>query len=278
MTKNTLAAGMVLAAAFTASPAAAQTAVKADGQYVMLSYFKVDPQQAAAYEDWIKTKSKAFYTALMNEPGSNLWGWSIAQILYPGMDEDAPTHVASLIYNGPPQGGDNAARADALLKQVTGMEGAEARKKLASMREALGSELVRGIAWTPGSSPEGSYRVVGYYKSETGSAAENRQISRDVWQPVYAKAAAAGKLLAWSSWSYVFPRGTDTQYDMLTATTFKDLPAAVQGYLPSAADFSAAHPDANLVSAVDQLRGARKMSKAMVSRIIATAQKNVTRQ
>jgi len=146
------------------------------------------------------------------------------------------------------------------------------------MRETLGSELLRGVAWTPGSSPDGSYRVVTYSKSEPGSMAENRQITQNVWQPVYAKAAASGKLLAWSSWSYVFPRGADTKYDLLNAATYKDLPSAIQGYLPSAADFSAAHPDGNLVSAVDQLRGARKTSKVMVSRIIATASKNVTRQ
>lgn len=272
------AAAIVLAAVFTAAPAPAQTVAKADGQYVMLSYFKVDPQEVAAYEDWVKTKSKAFYTAMMNEPGSNMWGWSIARIMYTGVDEDAPTHVASMIFNGPPQGNEASGRFDALLKQATGMEAAEARKKLASMREALGSELVRGVAWTPGSSPEGSYRVVSYYKGETGSMSENRQLTRDVWQPVFAKAAAAGKLLAWSSWSYVFPRGGDTPHDQLTATTFKDLPSAIQGYLPSASDFAAAHPDVNYVSAVDQLRGTRKMSKAMVSRIIATAQKNVTRQ
>jgi hypothetical protein len=178
---------------------------------------------------------------------------------------------------GPPPGADNAA-ADGVIKKVTGMEPADYRKKLAGLREALGTELVRGIAWAPGDTPDGSFRVVSYLKAEPRRASAFRDDSRQVWQPVMAAAVRDGKFINWSSWSYVFPRGADTPYDLITATTYKDLPSAVRGYTATAADFLKVHPSGGYVSAVDELRDSRKITRTVVSRILATSTKPVARQ
>lgn len=276
MAKSMLLA-LSIASAFSANVAFGQDAVKAEDQYVVLSYFKVDPQNQAAYEELLRTTSKKIYTEMMNQPGSNMWGWNISRILFNGTDEDAPTHVAAAIYNGPPPGTDNPA-ADAVIKKITGMERAEYMKKLAGLREALGTELVRGISWTAGSSPEGTFRVVSYLKAEPRKATAFRDANRSVWQPVMAAAVRDGKLLAWSTWGYVFPRGENTPYDLLTAASYTDLPSAVRGYTASAADFLKVHPSASFVSAVDELRDSRKVSRTVVSLIIASSSKNVTRQ
>lgn len=276
MTRKLLLA-VTLAGAFSANLSFGQEAVKAEDQYVVLSYFKVDPQNQAAYEELLQNTSKKIYTEMMNQPGSNMWGWNVARVLYQGTDEDAPTHVSAAIFNGPPPGTDNAA-ADGVIRKITGMEPAAYRKKLAGLREALGTELLRGVAWAGGSSPEGSFRVVSYLKAEPRKAGAFRDATRRVWQPVMAAAARDGKIVAWSTWGYIFPRGSDTPHDLMTATTYKDLPSAVRGYLASSADFMKVHPDGGYVNAVDELRDSRKTSKTMVSRILASSSKSVTRQ
>ncbi|NWF84642.1 MAG: hypothetical protein HXY18_12515, partial [Bryobacteraceae bacterium] len=267
-----------LASALAANLSFGQDAVKAEDQYVVLSYFKVDQENLAAFEEWSRTNSKKVFTEMMNQAGSNLWGWNVARILYRGPDDDAPTHVAASIYNGPPPGTLEPAALDALYKKITAMDPAEYRKRLNSLRELLGTELVRGIAWAGGSSPEGSYRVVTYSRLEPRRAAAHREAAASTWQPIYAAAAKEGKILAWSSWSYVFPRGMDAPYDILGATTYKDLPAAVRGYTNMQADFLKVHPTKSWVGAVDEFRGNVTNRKAVVSRIIASVSKNVTRQ
>lgn len=278
MTTGTTLLAVTLAGVLASGLTFGQETVKAEDQYVVLSYFKVDQQNLAAFEEWSRTNSRKFYTELMNQPGSNMWGWSLARILYRGPDEDGPTHVASMIYNGPPPGALESAVIDALSKKISGMDPAEYRKKLASLREPLGTELVRGIAWAGGSSPEGSYRVVAYSKLEPRRAAAHRVAAVSTWQPIYAAAAKGGKVLSWSSWSYVFPRGMDTSYDILGATTYKDLHSAVRGFTNMQEEFLKVHPGKSWVGAVDEFRGNVTNRKTVVSRIIASVAKNVTRQ
>ena len=278
MTTRPLALAAMLASLFATIPAFGQQSAKADEQYIVLSYFKVDAQNQAAYEEMLRTTSKQFYTELMNQPGSNMWSWNAARVMFGGTREDTPTHVTAAIYNGPPPGAPDPAVTDSIMKKVSGMEPAEYRRKLASLREPLGTELIRGIAWTPTTSPEGSYRVTSYAKAELHRAADFRAQSQNVWQPVMAAAARDGKILSWSTWSYVFPRGGDATHDILTATSYKDLPSAVQGYLASAADFLKVHPNGAYVNAVDLLRDSRRVSMTTVSRVLAITSKNVTRQ
>ncbi len=120
--------------------------------------------------------------------------------------------------------------------------------------------------------------MISYGKVEPRKANAIQDSTRSVWQPVCASAAKDGKILAWSAWRYVFPRGTDAPLDLLSTMTFDDLPSAVRGYLANAADFQKVHPNANFVSAVDELRDPRRVTKTLVSRIIASVSKNVTRQ
>jgi hypothetical protein len=259
-------------------PANGQSAVKAEDAYVVLSYFQVAQENQTAYEQLLTTTSKKFYTELMNQPGSNMIAWNASRIMYRGIHGNPATHVSAIVYNGPPPGGDNVALMEKLMRQASGLEPAEYRNKLNGLRKQLGTELVRGIAWTQGATTEGAYRVVTYSKAETGKLAAIREMTRNVWLPVYAAAAHNGKVLGWSAWSYVFPRGGEAPYDLLNATMYKDLAAAVAGYLPSGAEFEKIHPATGYISAVDELRGARKTGIVLVSRILTAIAKPVARQ
>lgn len=277
MMRRTLLFAVLLVGAFAPGLSHAQETVKAEDQYLVLSYFKVSGENQAAYEENLRNVSKKIYTELMNQPGSNMWGWNVVRVLYRGTDEDAPTHVSAAIYNGPPPGGANAA-ADAVIRKVTGMEPAAYRKKLDTMREAVGSELVRGIAWAGGNSVEGSYRVVSYGKLQPHRAAAHREATVSTWRPVYAAAVNDGKILGFSAWSQVFPRGADAPHDVLRAVTYKDLPSAVRGYQGMQADFTKAHPNKSWISTVDEFRDNVTTRNTVVSLILASTSKNVTRQ
>ncbi len=77
----------------------------------------------------LRTTTKKFYTELMNQPGSNMWGWNVARVLYRSVDEDGPTHALALICNGPPQGTLETSLADSVMKKVSGLDPAEYRKR-----------------------------------------------------------------------------------------------------------------------------------------------------
>jgi hypothetical protein len=267
------------ASLFLSTPASAQTPAKAEDQYLVLTYLQVAPEHTAAYDEILRTTAKTFYTEMMNRPGQNAWAWSVAKMLFSGIHGNQATHVAAIVFSGPPPSGSlDLKLADEILKKVANMEPAEYRKKLAGMRKELGTELWRGVAWTPAGSAEGSYRVVAYSKVAPRKAADYREVSSRVWRPLYAAAAEQGNLIGWSTWSSVFPRGEGTPYNALTATTFKDLPSAVRGFTPSASDFHKVHPNASFISAVDQIRDLRPLGTVVVSEIIAASQKSVTRQ
>jgi hypothetical protein len=278
MTTRTMLPAVLLAGAFMSNPAPAQEALKAEDQYVVLSYFKVEPENQAAYEENLSTVSKKIFAELMNQPGSNLWGWNAGRVLYRGTDEDAPTHVSASIYNGPPSGAVDTPAADAVIRKVTGMEPAAYRKRLASLRTALGSELARGIAWAGGNTPEGSFRVVSYGKLEPRRTTAYREAVISTWQPVYAAAVKEGKIVAHSVWSLVFPRGADSPYDVLSAIVYKDLPSAVRGYTGMQEDFMKVHPKKTWISAVDEARANVTTRNTVVTRVFTSTSKNVTRQ
>ncbi len=130
--------------------------------------------------------------------------------------------------------------AETVIKRLSGQELAEYRKKLASLRTMPGSELVGGITWVGGSSAGGSYRVVTYSRIE--------------------------------------PRGADAPHDHLASMTYKDLPSAVRGYENMQADFTKTHPTKSWIGAVDEWGTNVAVGKTIVSRIIASVSKNVTRR
>jgi hypothetical protein len=250
----------------------AQQTVNVENQYVAITYFHVPADKDAEYNQVLRASSKKYYEELINQPGSNLWAWGVARMLYTGTHGGEANYVSSSLYDGPPANPNTAAN-DALLRKVTGQDPEEYRRHLNTLRTVVGTELLRGIAWARGPVPEDSYRVVSYLKITTNKGAAFRDLIKQAWQPIYADALKEGKILGWGAWGYVFPRGADTPYDALTSMTFKDLPSAVKGLEGMDAAFAKAHPGVSMVGAIDALRDTRKVTRTVLSRILVSAQK-----
>jgi hypothetical protein len=250
----------------------AQQARKADNQYAVLTYMRVPAENIAEYTEILRNNSKKVFTELMNQPGSNLWAWSSAQMTYSGTHGGEANFVAASVYDGPPPNPNDAAL-DAATRKVTGQDPVEYRKKLNTLRTVVGSELIRGVAAARGSSQEGYYRVTTYAKLTPQKGAAYRAQTAAVWQPVYESLVKDGTIVSWGAWQYVFPRGAETPYDLVNSTTYKDLPSAVKGIESMSQIFLKVHPDQNMVSAVDESRSNSKVVRTVLARIVAMAQK-----
>lgn len=279
MMSKTLIALAVLSGLIAAPSINAQTKLKADDQYVIITYFSVPPENQAAYEALVVKESSKIYQKMIDAPGSNLWAWNFGRFVYNGVHGNPATHVGAAIFNGPPPDADMvAAQQDEIVKGIVGTEATAFRQKLNGMRKVLGVELVRGIAWAPGETAAGQYRTITYLKNPPNKAAEYRAMIRDTWQPIWAAAVADNKVTSWSSWSYVFPRGASTPYSAISVSYFKDVETAIKGTVPTAQYAQKLFPDRSFVGMVDSLRSASTSEMVALTKVLATIQKSgVTR-
>ena len=197
--------------------------------YAVVTYYKVLPGQGAAYEAYVKTTSKKFYQELGNV-SPNLAHWSVARVMYKGIEGQDIDYVSAVVTAGPPP--EPGANLDAIYAKL-GTTQAEQAKTLSGMRTSVGSEVLRRIAGTSatgaGVYKEGDIRVSNLIRIKPGMASQFADRAVTATQPTMQEAVAQGDLKAWSMWTRVFPSGAATSYDAMGVTTYKDLAGAIGG-------------------------------------------------
>jgi hypothetical protein len=197
--------------------------------YAVVTYYKVLPGQGEAYKTYVKTTSKKFYQELANAYPSMVH-WSIAQVMYKGIEGQDADYVSALVTAGPPA--EPGGNMDPIYAKL-GMTQAEQTKVLSGMRTIVGSEVLRRIAGTSatgaGTSKEGDIRVSNLIRIKPGMAGEFADRALTLTQPTMQEAVAQGDGKAWSMWTRVFPSGAATSYDVMGVMTYTDLASALGG-------------------------------------------------
>jgi hypothetical protein len=203
--------------------------------FAVVTYYKVLPGQGEAYQAFVTTTSKKFYQELLTMDPT-LVHWSVARVMYKGIEGQDFDYVSATVTSGPPA--EPGRNLDAIYAKL-GTTQAEYAKKLAVMRVAVGSEVLRSIAGASaagsGALKEGDFRVSNLIRIKPGMGGEYADRAATLTQPTMREAAAQGDIKGWSVWTRMFPAGTATRYDVLGVTTFKDLASALGGPYPNRA-------------------------------------------
>jgi hypothetical protein len=263
-----LAKSVTILTALAAAMVCGQTTPTPPDAYASIIYLKVNPGSQAALEELANTTLRQIYGSLLKEPRTNFTGWNFSRITYRGLDEDAPTHISVAFFNGPPDP-DFTTRYQAAVKKVTGAEPVELTRKMAALRQVVGTELFQGIAWA-GSAPEGSFRVTYHSKAAPMRLAAAADNAASVWKPVYDAAVKEGAILAYTMGRAVFPRGDAVDHDLIYTITYKDLASAIKGYSVAPEMFRKIHPKMSYIGAVDQNRELRSIRKTFLSRLLSS--------
>ncbi|MEI6667534.1 MAG: hypothetical protein WCP29_05195 [Acidobacteriota bacterium] len=197
--------------------------------YVVVTYLKALPGQAAAYETYVKTTSKKFYQELANV-SPNLVHWSLARVMYKGIEGfDVDYISASVTVGPPPEPGSNS---DPIYAKL-GTTQAEQTKILSGLRTSVGTDVLRRVAGTSatgaGGYKEGDIRVSNLIRIKPGMASAFVDRNVTLAQPTMQEAVAQGDGKGWSMWSRVFPSGAATSYDAMGVTIYKDVASALGG-------------------------------------------------
>jgi hypothetical protein len=197
--------------------------------YAVVTYYKVLPGQGPAYEAYVKTTSAKFYQELANAYPS-LVHWSIARVMYKGIEGLDFDYVSALVTAGPPA--EPGANMEPIYAKL-GMTQAEQTKVLSGLRTVVGSEVLRRIAGTSATgavnSKAGDIRVSNLIRIRPGMAGEFADRALTLTQPTMQEAVAQGDSKSWSMWTRVFPSGAATSYDAMGVTSYKDLASALGG-------------------------------------------------
>ena len=182
--------------------------------YVVVSYFKTAPGMQDAYREFVTGTSKKFYQELLKEQPT-LVHWSVARVMFTGVDGPSYDFVGAAVYAGPPP--EPKTYPDVLYQKVSGMTRADYMKKLDGLRTAVGSDLLRSVARVaaPGTIKEGDFRAVNQLRVSPGMNDEFTEMVRTTTLPLMDARRGAGELKSWSMWTRVFPAGAGTAYDAL---------------------------------------------------------------
>ena len=242
--------------------------------YVVISYFKTAPGMQDAYREFVTGTSKKFYEEMLKEQPT-LVHWSVARVVFTGVDGPGYDYVGAAVYAGPPP--EPKTYPDAMYQKASGMTRVDYMKKLEGLRTALGSELVRSVARlaAPGTLKEGDFRVANQLRVTPGMGDEFTAMIRTMTQPMMDARRTAGELKSWSMWTRVFPAGVGTPYDALQVSYFKDLASAVKGLdgTKTPEYFGKANPGKNYGTYVNNVRDYAQSQFRGVHQVVALVER-----
>lgn len=266
-------AALVALARPTAAPA--QTTMDWDKQtYRTALTLKALPGQAAALAEFYKTGPGAKTVQARLKDNPKLQSWSLLRNVYPGDAGVEVDHLISVTTSGAPSE-PNPELNQRIAREAAGMSYADYMARVRSMTNQVG-QILSHIHHMTAAAPiaEGDYVVVRRLKTRENQAQALYALARERMLPLAEEQVkAGGTFKAWSFAHVSFPTGESTSFDATESRAFKDLASAVAstgGAGSSAATrFAKKFPDQSYTAYIDSFRGAAKIVRTEVYRVVA---------
>jgi hypothetical protein len=268
MKRFILLSAIAMAALFSLATANAQQKIN----YRVSTYVKIAPDKEAAALEFAKTNGTKLIREMMNSGQTPLTAIALQKVVYTGVPALDYNYIQTSTYNGaPPE--PNATALDPVYRKATGMGVQEYGQKLAAIGTVVGTMVYRVEAAVPGSqTAEGNYIQVVRWKITPQRGADYGNYMQKMQLPLNAQAMKDGRNIGWSTARVVYPGGADAPFDSYTATTMKDLAAALptapgnpdQGQL----SFAKVFPGQNFSAFVDAGRSLRRAVRSDLIRVM----------
>jgi len=240
--------------------------------YRVSTYLKISPDKEAAALEFARTNGTKLIREMMNAGKTPLTAIALQKIVYTGVPALDYNYIQTNTYEGAPQE-PNIGALDPIYRKATGMSMQEYGQKLAAIATVVGTMVYRVEAAVPASqNAEGNYIQVVRWKITPQRGADYGNYMQKMQLPLNAQAMRDGRIVGWSTARVVYPGGADAPFDAYTATTMKDLSAALptsagnpdQGQL----NFAKVFPGQNFTAFVDEGRALRRAIRSDLVRVM----------
>lgn len=240
-------------------------------RYAQGLYIKVAPGQGQAIVDFYKTGLGSKAIRAMQKANTNITGWSLRQVLYPGEKAPASNYLILTAMQGPP-GTPNPTKRDEVYRGATGLTYAQYQQKVRGMSELVGTALFHVHDMTPGyQTDEGDIVVARRLKTAPGKNQEYNQFIRNMRLPLVTERAKIGQIKGFVFSHPAFGAGTSQEWDATESLVYKDLASALPGPTPSGAMrelFAKVHPGKDLAEFQKNQREMATLVRTDVYRVV----------
>lgn len=213
--------------------------------FAISDLMKVKPGSEDKYLDLERNFWKPIHQERINQ--GKISGWILYRVLYTGTS-DLYNYVTVTFFDNPAKLENSWAGIDA-KKILQGKDVDKAYNETLQCRDLVRSNLIMKIdeAVPETNSGPAKYIQVDYMKVKPGNEGAYLDAEKNIWKPVHQEFIKAGTRVGWSLWGNVYPAGSGTDYQYVTANFFSDFSKI------GAADYDAAFKKAHAGKDIDAL-------------------------
>lgn len=217
--KKTMLISLILAFVLSISPRFGD-AQNAPTVFAIVDLMKVKPGDDAKYIALEKNVWKPLHQERINK--GLITGWILYKVLYTG-SSDTYNYVTITFF-------DNEANLEdpwSGIDPKTILNGRDVDKDMyetLESRDLVSSNLImrQDEVIQESGSDDIKYLEVDYMKVKPGNEGAYLETEENIWKPVHNEFIKAGSRAGWSLWSQVFPAGSASDYQFITANYFSD--------------------------------------------------------
>lgn len=188
--------------------------------FAIVDFMKVKPADEGKYLDIEKTIWKPLHQERINQ--GKITGWILYRILYTGTN-DPYNYVTITFFDNPSNLEDPWSGIDP-KKILPGKDVDKVSDETLKSRDLVKSQLIvrQDEAVPEGGSEAIKYIQIDYMKVKPGNEGAYLDVEKNIWKPIHQEFIKAGSRAGWSLWSEVFPAGSGSDYQFITANYFSD--------------------------------------------------------
>lgn len=223
--------------------------------FAIIDCMKVKPADEVKYLDLEKNVWKPMHQERVKQ--GKITGWILYRVLYTGTN-DPYNYVTATFFDNQANLEDPWSGVDP-KKILSGVDVDKAYDETLKSRDLVRSNLImRQDEEVPVGGSVAKYIEVDYMKVKPGNEGLYIDVEKNIWKPVHREFIKAGTRVGWSLWGQVFPSGSASDYQYVTANLFSDFAKI------GAADYNDAFKKAHPGEDIDALSEKTAKSRDLV--------------
>jgi hypothetical protein len=231
--------------------------------FAIIDLMKVKPGSEGKYLDLEKNVWKPLHQERINQ--GKITGWILYKVRYTG-STDLYNYVTATFFDNPANLEDPWAGIDP-KKILSGIDVDKAYDETLQSRDLVRSNLiVKQDEAVAERGPSAKYIEIDFMKVKPGNEGLYLDVEKNIWKPVHKEFIKAGTRVGWSLWSEVYPSGSESEYQFITANFFSDFSKINAADYADA--FKKAHPGKDINELSEKTSNSRDLVRSELWEII----------
>lgn len=188
--------------------------------FAIVDFMKVKPADEGKYLELEKNIWNPLHQARIDQ--GKITGWILYRVLYTGTN-DPYNYVTITFFDNPANLEDPWSGIDP-KKILSGKDTDKAFDETLKSRDLVTSQLIfrQDEALPEGGPVAIKYIQIDYMKVKPGNEGAYLDVEKNIWKPIHQEFIKAGSRAGWSLWNEVYPAGSGSDYQYITANYFSE--------------------------------------------------------